>query len=203
MSPGPVPQLPVPRVAGERVPEVVRRTLAAALFLRIDPAAATAAFARPPLAEDLVARVAGRTGELLDALAARVPMDHQVTGGAGEPGLVLVTTTAGGPRSAVGVQVLGHAELLLRERVDALPAARDRFHAAHGPDAGWYALLAGDLADHRVRQRVMAVHSSFAGTGDLVVSPQYSSAFLGLPPSGVGALVAGVVQSGGARARPA
>ena len=196
------PGWPPPRheVAG-RATGLVRRALVTALFLRMDDPRATAA-----LADDsrLVPDVVRVTRQVLGAVAAEVPFTADVGGEPGGPGLVVVRSRDGGRPVAVGLQVVGAADLLVRERVDVLPASRARFHADHGPDVPWHVLLAGDVTDHRVRQRVLSVHSRFAGSGALVVSPQYSAAFLRLTPEEVGALVARVRWAGDrAAGRPA
>jgi hypothetical protein len=179
---------PVPSVAAvsevdEGAPGLLRGLLATALFQHADPQRETAGFARTAQAEDLVPVVLRQVRGLLAAATARRPLAYEVTVGPGEPGQLLVTARAGGDRQAAAVQVVAHGELLLRDRVEALPAQRDRFHAAHGPGAPWCVLLAGDLTDHRVRQRVQSVHGRFAGDGDLVVAPQYTAGFLRLGPA--------------------
>lgn len=192
---------PSPHEVAERATELVRRALVTALFLRMDDPRATAA-----LADDswLVPDVVRVTRQVLGALAAEVPLAADVGGEPGRPGLVVVRARDGGRPVSVGLQVVGARDLLARERVDALPASRARFHADHGQDVPWHVLLAGDVTDHRVRQRVLSVHSRFAGSGALVVSPQYSSAFLRLTPDETGALVARVRWAGDwAAGRPA
>jgi hypothetical protein len=176
---------------GQLVPLVVRT----ALFARAAGEQATAALGRADASAELLPAVERQLRALTGAVATLAPGPPAVTASDGEPGLLLVTTGRG--RAAphvgvqvVGVQVVGSGELLDRERVEQLPARRDRFRTAHGTDADWHLLLAGDLTDHRVRQRVQSVQGRFAWDGDLVVAPQYAAGFLRLRPAELDRLVA-------------
>ena len=177
---------------GQLVPRVVRT----ALFTRAAGEQATAALARAEAAGELLPAVARQLRELTGAVAAPAPGVLEVTAAGGEPGLLLVTSGSGRVARPVGVQVVGSGELLDRSRVEQLPARRDRFHAVHGADADWYLLLAGDLTDHRVRQRVQSVQGRFAWDGDLVVAPQYAAGFLRLRPAELDRLVARATLAG-------
>jgi hypothetical protein len=178
--------------AGERAAlpgEPVSRAVRTALFARAADERATAALGRADLSGDLLPAVVRQLRALATAVGASGPVE--VTGDGGEPGLVLVTAGSGRSARHVGVQVAGHGDLLDRGRVEQLPARRDRFRAAYGPDADWHLLLAGDLGDHRVRQRVQSVQGRFAWDGDLVVAPQYAAGFLRLGPADLDRLAAG------------
>jgi hypothetical protein len=179
--------------------QLARRVLETALFTHADSELETTAFGGDRPAGGLRLAVAEQVRTLMAGLTpdrdcgARGDID--VRGSAVEPGLVLVSVATGTGRAHLGVQVVDHGELLVRDRVESLPDRRDRFRAAAGRDAAWYALLAGDLTDHRVRQRVQSVQGRFAWDGDLVVAPQYAAGFLRLGAADLHRLVDRVTDS--------
>jgi hypothetical protein len=108
--------------------ELVRPVLSTALFAHAVSEQDTAVFAATAAA-DLVPAVVRQLRELLAGLVVPGPGEVEVAASRAEPGLVLVTAGSG---QLLGVQVVDHAELLVRDRVETL-AARNRSRTAGTP----------------------------------------------------------------------
>jgi hypothetical protein len=99
---------------------------------------------------------------------------------------LVVTTRTDEVADRVAVRVLDHAALRDARRVGGLGTVHRDVLARHGTDLLYVLLLAGDLSDRLLVERVAHVHRLFAHSDrTLVVGPQSTASFLSLTRSRV------------------